>query len=119
MAVFGADHVYRMDPRQMIDQHSAWGAGVTVAAIPIPRTDATNFGVVQTAPDGHRIEVFLEKPANPPGRPGEPDEAFVSMGNYVFDSDVLVEAVKKDAADDGSRHSLGGDVMPIDRKSVV
>ena len=113
VAVFGADHVYRMDPMQMIDQHTAWGAGVTVAAITVPRMEATDFGVVQTAPDGHRIEAFLEKPADPPGRPGQPDEAFASTGNYVFDSDVLVEALKKDAADRGSRHGMGGDIIPM------
>ena len=113
VAVFGADHMYRMDPMQMIDQHMAWGAGATVAAIPVRRTEAPDFGVVQTAPDGHRIEAFLEKPADPPGRPGQPDKALASMGNYVFDSDVLVEALKKDAADDGSRHSIGGDIIPM------
>ena len=93
VVVFGADHVYRMDPAQMIEAHLAWGAGVTVAAIPVPRTAATAFGVVQTAADGHRIEAFLEKPADPPGLPGQPDEAFASMGNYVFDREVLVEAL--------------------------
>ncbi|MGO8883062.1 MAG: glucose-1-phosphate adenylyltransferase [Streptosporangiaceae bacterium] len=113
VVVFGADHVYRMDPMQIIDQHLAWGAGVTVAAIPVARMDATEFGVIQTAPDGHSIEAFLEKPADPPGRPGHPHEAFASMGNYVFDSDVLVEALKKDAADDGSRHDMGGDILPM------
>jgi len=113
VAVCGADHVYRMDPVQMIDQHTAWGAGVTVAAACVPRTEATGLGVVQTAPDGHRIEMFLEKPADPPGLPGHPGEAFASMGIYVFDADVLIEALKKDAADDGSRHSIGGDILPM------
>jgi glucose-1-phosphate adenylyltransferase len=112
VAVCGADHVYRMDPVQMIDQHMAWGAGVTVAAVPVPRTEAMDFGVVQTAADGHRIEAFLEKPADPPGRPGQPGEAFASMGIYVFDPDVLVEALRKDAADNDSRHSIGGDIIP-------
>jgi glucose-1-phosphate adenylyltransferase len=101
-----------MDPAQMIDQHTAWNAGVTVAAIPVPRTEAAGFGVMHTAQDGHRIEEFLEKPSDPPGRPGRPEEAFVSMGNYIFDTDVLVDALKKDAADEGSRHSVGGDVIP-------
>jgi glucose-1-phosphate adenylyltransferase len=113
VAVVGADHVYRMDPMQMIDRHTAWGAGVTVAAIPVPRRQAARFGVVQTAPDGHRIEAFLEKPADPPGRPGQPDQALACMGNYVFDTEVLVEALTKDAADDGSRHSMGGDIIPM------
>jgi glucose-1-phosphate adenylyltransferase len=113
VAVFGADHVYRMDPAQMIEAHLAWGAGVTVAAIPVPRPAATDFGVVRAAPDGHRIEAFLEKPAEPPGLPGSPDEAFASMGNYVFDRDVLVEALQKDADDERSQHSIGGDIIPM------
>jgi glucose-1-phosphate adenylyltransferase len=111
--VVGADHVYRMDPMQIIDLHRAWGAGATVAAIRVPRMEATAFGVVQTGADGHSIEAFLEKPADPPGVPGSPDEAFASMGNYVFDTDVLVDALKKDAADDGSRHDMGGDIIPM------
>jgi glucose-1-phosphate adenylyltransferase len=112
VVVVGADHVYRLDPSQMIEAHVAWGAGATVAAIPVPRNEAADFGVVQTAPDGHRIEAFREKPPQPPGRPGRPDEALVSMGNYVFDTDVLVDALGRDAADEGSRHSIGGDVIP-------
>jgi glucose-1-phosphate adenylyltransferase len=112
VVIVGADHVYRMDPRQMIKQHLAWGAGATVAAIPFPREEAADFGVVQAAPDGHRIETFLEKPSDPPGRPGQPDEALVSMGNYVFDTEVLVEALHRDAADADSRHSMGGDIIP-------
>src|SRR6266513_151047 len=91
VVVFGADHVYRMDPRQMIDQHVEGGAGVTVAAIRVPRLDATEFGVIQAAKEGHLIEAFLEKPPDPPGLPGSPDEAYASMGNYVFDADVLVD----------------------------
>jgi glucose-1-phosphate adenylyltransferase len=113
VAVVGADHVYRMDPRQMIEAHLAWGAGVTVAATRVPRKQAAGFGVIQAAPDGHRIEVFAEKPADPPGRPGRPDESWASMGIYVFNTDVLVEALSKDAADDGARHSVGGDIMPM------
>jgi glucose-1-phosphate adenylyltransferase len=112
VVVVGADHVYRMDPSQMIEAHVAWGAGATVAAIPVPAKGARDFGVVQTAPDGHRIEMFLEKPSRPPGRPGRPDEALVSMGNYVFDTDVLVEALNKDAVDESSRHSIGRDIIP-------
>jgi glucose-1-phosphate adenylyltransferase len=113
VVVAGADHVYRMDPRQMIEQHLAWGAGATVAAIPVPKAEAADFGVVRAAPDGHLIEAYLEKPSDPPGRPGHPDQALVSMGNYVFDTDVLVEALRKDAADEGSGHSMGGDVLPV------
>src|SRR5215471_11642509 len=72
VVVVGADHVYRMDPGQMIDQHVAWGSGATIAAIGVPRMKAANFGLVRAGPDGHRIEAFAEKPANPPGRPGQP-----------------------------------------------
>jgi glucose-1-phosphate adenylyltransferase len=111
--VFGADHVYRMDPRQMIEQHVTYGAGVTVAAIPVPRHEATAFGVIQTAADGRSIEAFLEKPADPPGMPGQPDQAYASMGNYLFDANVLVDALRKDAADSSSRHDMGGDIIPM------
>ncbi len=113
VAVFGADHVFRMDPMQMIDQHVECGAGVTVAAIPVPRKDATAFGVIQAAADGRTIEAFLEKPADPPALPGRPDEAFASMGIYVFDTSVLIEALRQDAADLASRHDMGGDIIPM------
>jgi glucose-1-phosphate adenylyltransferase len=113
VAVFGADDVYRMDPAQLIERHLAWGAGVTVAALPVPRTSAVSLGVVRPASDGHRVEAFLEKPASPPPLPGSSDEAFASMGNYVFDREVLVEALRADAADSGSGHSIGGDIMPM------
>jgi glucose-1-phosphate adenylyltransferase len=111
--VFGADHVYRMDPRQMVDQHVAAGAGVTVAAIPVPRAEATAFGVIQTAGDGRSIEAFLEKPADPPHMPGQPGQSYASMGNYLFTTDVLVDALRKDAADAESRHDMGGDIVPM------
>jgi glucose-1-phosphate adenylyltransferase len=112
VVVAGADHVYRMDPAQMVGQHTAWGAGVTVMALPVPRRQAAGFGVVQPAPGGHRIEAFWEKPADPPGRPGHPGQALASMGIYVFTTGVLVEALMKDAATEGSRHSIGGDIIP-------
>jgi glucose-1-phosphate adenylyltransferase len=111
--VFGADHVYRMDPRQMIEQHVEHGAGVTVAAIPVPRNEATAFGVIQTGADGRTVEAFLEKPANPPPLPGRPDETFASMGNYLFSTDVLIDALRRDAVNSSSRHDMGGDIMPM------
>jgi glucose-1-phosphate adenylyltransferase len=113
VVVVGADHVYRMDPAQMISQHMASGAGVTVAALPVAGMQAAGLGVMRAAPGGHRIEAFWEKPANPPGRPGHPDQVLASMGIYVFTTGVLVEALTKDAADDGSRHSIGGDIIPM------
>ena len=113
MVVFGADHVYRMDPRQMWEQHLDGGAGVTVAGIPVPRSEATAFGVIQTADDGRKIEAFLEKPADPPGLPGRPDETFASMGNYVFSTDALLDALHTDAADESSKHDMGGNIVPM------
>jgi glucose-1-phosphate adenylyltransferase len=108
--VFGADQVYRMDPRQMIDQHVATGAGLTVAAMPVPQAGATASGVIRTGADGRSIEAFLEQPADPSAVPGR---AYASMGNYLFSTEVLVDAVRKDAADATSRHDLDGDIVPM------
>jgi len=113
VVVFGADHVYRMDPRQMVEQHIASGAAVTVAGIRVPRAEAHGFGVIQTAADGRRIEAFLEKPADPPGLPDDPDTVYASMGNYVFTTEALLEAVRLDAGDDGSVHDMGGNIIPM------
>jgi glucose-1-phosphate adenylyltransferase len=113
VAVVGADHVFRMDPLQMIDQHVQRGAGVTVAAIPVPRQEATAFGVIGVAGDGRTIEAFREKPADPPAMPDNPDLAYASMGIYVFSTNVLVDALREDAADDASRHDMGGDIVPL------
>ena len=113
VVVFGADHVYRMDPGQMWRQHLDGGAGVTVAGIPVPRREATAFGVIQTADDGQRIEAFLEKPADPPALPGRPDETFASMGNYVFSTEALLDALRTDAADEDSKHDMGGNIVPL------
>jgi glucose-1-phosphate adenylyltransferase len=113
VAVFGADHVFRMDPMQMIDEHVAHGAGVTVAALPVPRPEATAFGVIKTGSDGRTIEAFLEKPADPPPMPGHDDLAYASMGIYVFTTSVLVDALRQDSADASSRHDMGGDIVPM------
>ena len=113
IVVFGADHVYRMDPRQMVEQHIASGAGVTVAGIRVPRAEAAGFGVIQTAADGRRIQAFLEKPADPPGLPDDPSMVYASMGNYVFSTEALLEAVKLDAGDEGSVHDMGGNIIPM------
>jgi glucose-1-phosphate adenylyltransferase len=113
VAVFGADHVFRMDPMQMIEQHRVNGAGVTVAALPVPRLEATAFGVIKTAGDGRTIEAFLEKPADPPPMPGNDELAFASMGMYVFSTGVLVDALQQDSADPDSRHDMGGDIVPM------
>lgn len=113
VVVFGADHVYRMDPMQMIEAHIDSGAGVTVAGLRRPRASASEFGVIEVGPDGHKIANFLEKPADPPSIPGSPEESFVSMGNYVFSTDVLLEALRADAVDPGSVHDMGGNIIPM------
>ncbi len=113
IVVFGADHVYRMDASQMVEAHIESGAGATVAGIRVPRQEASQFGVIQTAADGVTIEDFLEKPADPPGLVDSPEESFASMGNYVFTTDVLVEALEADAVDKASRHDMGGDIIPM------
>ena len=111
VVVFGADHVYRMDPRQMVEQHIASGAGVTVAGVRVPRDQASAFGVIETH-DGRTIDAFLEKPENPPALPDDPTMTYASMGNYVFSTDVLLDAVRRDAYDEGSVHDMGGNVIP-------
>ncbi|GAB2478507.1 glucose-1-phosphate adenylyltransferase [Jatrophihabitans fulvus] len=109
--VFGADHVYRMDPRQMVQQHIETGAGATVAGIRVPRAEASAFGVIDADPD-RRVIDFLEKPAEPPGLPDNPDQTFASMGNYVFTTEALLEALKEDADDEQSVHDMGTNIMP-------
>ncbi len=111
VVVFGADHVYRMDPRQMVEAHIAGGADVTVAGIRVPRAGASAFGIIHTS-DGSTIEAFLEKPTDPPGLPDAPEESYASMGNYVFSTDALVEALRLDAGDVGSVHDMGGNIVP-------
>ena len=112
VVVFGADHVYRMDPGQMVDQHLQTGAGVTIAGLRVPRRDATEFGVID-ADAGGKVLGFLEKPADPPGLPDSPEESFASMGNYVFTTDALLDALRRDAEDENSVHDMGGSIMPM------
>jgi len=113
VVVFGADHVYRMDPRQMIAQHVEYGAGVTVASIHVARQDAKSFGIVGVGSDGRTIDRFLEKPADPPTVPGHPEASYASMGIYVFDTKVLKDALQRDAGDESSRHDIGGNIIPM------
>jgi len=93
VAVFGADHVYRMDVRQMIDFHRAQNAEVTVAALPVLRAAASGFGIIDCGADG-RIRGFIEKPADPPPMPSDASRAYASMGNYLFNADVLAEELE-------------------------
>jgi len=110
VCVFSADHIYRMDPAQMVDAHLASGAGVTVAGLRVPRTEASRFGVMEPGANG-RIARFREKPAECEGLPGDPEHVMASMGIYVFSTRVLMDAVRADAARPGSRHDMGGDVI--------
>ena len=112
LVVFGADHVYRMDPSQMVADHIATGAEATVAGIRVPRHEATAFGVIKADDDGSKIAEFMEKPADPPSVPDDPDVAYASMGNYVFTTEALIEALKIDAADESSIHDMGGNIIP-------
>lgn len=111
--VFGADHIYRMDPRQMVEDHIASGAAVTVAGIRQPLSTADQFGVIEVGEDGRRIRAFREKPTDAVGLPDAPDEIYASMGNYVFSTKALCEAVERDAEDKSSKHDMGGSIIPM------
>lgn len=112
VAVIGADHVYRMDFRQMVDAHIESGAPATVAGIRQPLALASQFGVIDADPETGRIRDFLEKPADPVGLADSPNEVLVSMGNYVFDTDALIAAVEADGESASSGHDMGGDIVP-------
>jgi len=111
--VIGADHVYRMDFQQMLDAHIASGAKATVAGIRQPISLANQFGVIDVDPvDNVTIREFLEKPQNPNGLSDNPNEVLASMGNYIFDADALIEAVRSDGEQPTSNHDMGGDIIP-------
>jgi glucose-1-phosphate adenylyltransferase len=113
VAVIGADHVYRMDFQQMIDAHIASGARATVAGIRQPLALADQFGVIDVDDaDPTRIREFLEKPQNATGLADAPHEVLASMGNYVFNTDALIEAVETDGEVPTSNHDMGGDIVP-------
>lgn len=110
--VFGADHIYRMDPRQMLEYHIKSGAGLTVAGIRVPRAQSREFGVIQPG-EGGRIAAFQEKPEAPRGLPDALEWVLASMGNYVFTASALIEAVTQDAANKASPHDVGGNIVPM------
>jgi glucose-1-phosphate adenylyltransferase len=113
VVVVGADNIYRMDFGQMLGQHIQTGAAATVAAIRQPIKLANQFGVIDVQPDDpRRIRAFLEKPEDPTGLPDSPDEILASMGNYIFDTDALIDAVVRDSEREGSDHDMGGDIIP-------
>jgi glucose-1-phosphate adenylyltransferase len=112
ICVFGADHIYRMDPQQMLEAHIESGAGVTVAGLRVPRAEASRFGVLVPG-DNDRIKRFQEKPQDAEGLPDDPDHVFASMGNYVFTTRVLVDAVRADAENKESAHDMGGNIITM------
>ncbi len=111
VAIFGADHIYRMDLRQMIDFHVKKGADATVSAIPVAREFALEFGVIETAADGS-IVGFHEKKADAPTMPGDPTRVYASMGNYIFSSNLLLRELYADAEKPDSTHDFGRDILP-------
>ena len=113
VVITGADNIYRMDFSQMLEHHVASGLPCTVAGIRQPRSLADQFGVIESDPE-HRgvIKAFVEKPKETPGLPDSPDEVLASMGNYIISADALMEAVTKDAAEEDSKHDMGGNIVP-------
>ena len=111
VAIFGADHIYRMNVAAMIDFHRAKRADVTVAAIPVARSHAHEFGVIEVNEEG-RIVAFHEKNPNAPTMPGDPHRVYASMGNYIFSTPTLLELLTADAKTPGSHHDFGKDILP-------
>src|SRR6185436_3327561 len=110
VAVFGADHIYRMDLGQMLDFHISCRADVSIAARPIPLVQASSFGVIAASSDG-RVTGFAEKPRSPEPMPNDPASAFGSLGNYVFNTDVLVDVLRDDASR-STEHDFGRSIVP-------
>ena len=111
VVIFGADHIYRMNIRQMIEYHVDKRAGVTVAAIPVAKELSTEFGVIETTPEG-RIVGFHEKKTDAPTMPDDPTRVYASMGNYIFSTDLLLDELHKDAENEESSHDFGKDILP-------
>jgi glucose-1-phosphate adenylyltransferase len=117
--ILSGDHVYKMNYREMLDFHLSHDADMTVAAVPVPRKEASSFGILKVDAKG-AVENFLEKPARPPGMPGSPDYSLASMGVYIFRARTLVEEVIKDAKKKTGKHDFGADIIPqaVGRKKV-
>ncbi|MDF4971687.1 sugar phosphate nucleotidyltransferase, partial [Vibrio parahaemolyticus] len=111
VCIFGSDHIYKMDIKQMLNFHSEKKASLTVSALRMPLKEASQFGVIEVDSEGRMIG-FEEKPANPKSIPGDPDYALVSMGNYVFEAQVLFSELVEDADNEASSHDFGKDIIP-------
>jgi glucose-1-phosphate adenylyltransferase len=108
--VLGGDHIYKMDYGRMLDVHITRGARLTVGAIEVPLAEAGRYGVLEVDTDA-RVIGFREKPGTPPVVPWSPGACLASMGIYIFDTDVLVQALRRDSETD-SGHDFGGDIVP-------
>ncbi len=117
VVIFGSDHVYKMDVSKMLDAHRDAGADLTVATLPVPRSEARAFGCVKVDASGFVVD-FLEKPENPPGLPGRPDLTLVSMGNYAFRTPALLEELRRDASAETTTHDFGRDVLTSAHKRM-
>ena len=114
VVITGADNIYRMDFSQMVEQHIESGLDLTVAGIRQPISLASSFGVIDREPgDPYKVRQFLEKPSEVDGLPDSPGEILASMGNYVFNTDALIEALHQDAANENSAHDMGGSIVPM------
>lgn len=111
VAVFGADHIYRMDIRQMVAHHQEHDAQVTIAAIPVPLDEGPAFGILQVDTQG-RVTGFQEKPSAPTPMPGDPQHCLASMGNYLFSTATLIELLEQDAMQEDTTHDFGRDIIP-------
>ena len=119
VVIFGADHIYRMNIREMLEFHMHKRAQATIAAIPVARNQASEFGVIEAAPGG-AVMGFHEKNADAPAIPGDEDRVYASMGNYIFSTNLLLQELYSDAQDPGSTHDFGRDIIPslVGRASV-
>jgi glucose-1-phosphate adenylyltransferase len=117
--ILSGDHVYKMNYREMMEFHLSRGADLTVAAVMVPRAEASSFGILKVNNAGE-VENFLEKPADPPGMPDNPEFSLSSMGVYIFNAESLVAEVIKDAKNKTSKHDFGADIIPqmVGRKKV-
>src|SRR6202790_4487278 len=111
VVIFGADHIYRMNIREMIEFHMQKSAQITVSAIPAPKKEAIEFGVLEVNNEG-AIMGFHEKKANAPTMPSDPEQVYASMGNYIFTTKVLIDELYADASNDHSSHDFGRDILP-------
>jgi len=114
--ILAGDHVYKQDYSIMLEHHINSGADVTVGCVEVPRAEASGFGIMQVDEHDNIIE-FFEKPADPPAMPGDPDQSLASMGIYIFETNYLLDLLKHDAHEPGSKHDFGGDIIPAIVKS--